>query len=197
MTEADKKKLQIIILVWVLGLGVLGALYALVLMPQQNALQAAQKQVEEEEQRRQDLRLASMPTSREKRTQQVESLDQQRMEMVGDFTDSSGITFAVNEMAREQNLKNFTSSTVKYGSDADYEKCEFLTEQRIRISFQADFIDFVKFVNVLERSRPVIFVDQFAAHRDDENPAEVKADMELACFGRKKTADSQAPEARK
>jgi len=197
MTDTGKKKLRILLGVWMLGLGALGGMYVLVLKPQQESLQAVQRQADEEEQKRQELRLASMPTSREKRRQQMESLDQQRMELVGEFTDSSGITFAVNELARQHNLKNFTSSTVKYGGEAEYEKCQYLTEQRIRISFQADFIDFVKFVNVLERSRPVIFVDRFTAERDEENPAEVQADMELAGFGRKKTADNQAPEIRK
>ncbi len=197
MTDAGKKKLRIFLGVWMLGLGILGGLYVLVLKPQQEEREAVQRQADEEEQRRQDLRLASMPTSREKRRQQLASLDQQRMELVGDFTDSSGITFAVNELARQHNLKNFTSSTVKYGGEAEYEKCQYLTEQRIRVSFQSDFIDFVKFINVLERSQPVIFVDRFTAERDESNPAEVKADMELACFGRKKTADNQAPEARK
>lgn len=197
MTDAGKKKLWIFLGVWMLGLGILVGLYVLVLKPQEEEREAVQRQVDEEEQRRQDLRLASMPTSREKRSQQLASLDQQRMELVGDFTDSSGITFAVNELARQHNLKNFTSSMVKYGGEAEYEKCQYLMEQRIRVSFQSDFIDFVKFINVLERSQPVIFVDHFTAERDENNPAEVKADMELAGFGRKKTADNQAPEARK
>jgi hypothetical protein len=197
MRQDGKKKIMVLVLACLIGLAGLGAFYMLMLSPQKDMLLAKQNQVDQEEQKRQILRLASMPSIREKRIQQLESLNEKLLDMVGDYTDSSGMTFAVSEIARDKNLKYFTTSAVKSGADSDLEKCERLTEQRISVSFNADFMDFMKLINALERSRPVVFIDRLNVLREDENHSEVKADMELACYSRKKQSEENNSDSKK
>lgn len=72
------------------------------------------------------------------------------------------LTLKISEKANELNLSSFSIKSRSDQVKKEIPGYKGLYQSIMDVSFYADFNTFAKFVNTLERNRPVIFVDKFS-----------------------------------
>jgi hypothetical protein len=60
--------------------------------------------------------------------------------------------------------------------------CKALGADYIYVSFKGNFNQFARFVNEMERHKPIIFVDKFTITRSDQSGFDNEINMVLAAF---------------
>jgi len=107
-------------------------------------------------------------------------------EFVVDTERAAGLTFDISQIADRLKVDGFNSKRLAAESYMEIDGCSEIGKGRIEVAFLADFPQFAKFVNMLERSIPVIFVDEFyiSPKKRDRKVHDVR--MTLAYFVRKK-----------
>ena len=93
---------------------------------------------------------------------QIESLDRKLKDFVADFEDSANLTFDLSQIAEEKKVTSFGSKVKSNrGLAAKKDGYQFISENKIDITFTGNFNQFATFLNALERHRPVIFIEKF------------------------------------
>jgi hypothetical protein len=64
-------------------------------------------------------------------------------------------------MAKQAGVQDLSSTNRMPDSYGPINECRHILEGRIQIKFKSSFSQFAKFINLLERHKPVIFVDTF------------------------------------
>jgi hypothetical protein len=67
----------------------------------------------------------------------------------------------IDKMAKQAGLQDFSSTHRMLDSYGPINECRHILEGRMQIKFKSSFTQFAKFINSLERYKPVIFVDTF------------------------------------
>ena len=184
-----KKSHQVIAAIWVCGVVLLVVFHAYVIGAQEQSIAEITQQIAEKEQHRELLQNQSLSTWEAKQMASLQTRRDTVAQYVGDFDDSSSLTFLLSAIARESNVDSFASKSGQSGPDAVTAKCTYIKEQHASVSFGGVFADFVSFLNALERNQPVVFVDKFSVKPQSGKSSHVDADMSLSVFV-KRRADS-------
>jgi hypothetical protein len=67
----------------------------------------------------------------------------------------------INKIAKQAGVQDLSSTNRMPESYDTINECQHIREGRIQIKFKSSFPQFAKFINLLERYKPVIFVDTF------------------------------------
>ena len=180
--HAYKKYLKTMALIWAGALMLFIAAFALLLNPQireKNRLiaEAAKKQKLYD-----GAADAAREDTRKKIISGLETLKSEMFDYAIEPEDSANITLDISRIATAKQVSSFT---IKAGDtkESNKTKSEHLQENRINISFNANFRRFATLLNTLERHRPIIFVDTFRIVKSNKDN---RCDMELSIFVRKR-----------
>ena len=113
---------------------------------------------------------------------QLLSIHEELCSFVISPTQASDLSVDINRIAKNTGLYEFSSTNRMQGAYGSINECEHIVEGRMQVEFKGSFSQFAKFINDLERSRPVIFVDNFEIKRSEDNDDRHEVDMVLVFF---------------
>lgn len=99
-----------------------------------------------------------------------------RLDLVSEFV------VDINRLANKAGLQELNITNRMLGSYSAINECQHIREGRIQIKFESSFSEFAKFVNSLERYKPVIFIDTFKIRRSGSGDRGNDVDMVLTFF---------------
>lgn len=112
-----------------------------------------------------------------------EQADKQRTEL-GGYMILAGhqgeLPIRLRQLAAENRLEGFSSKDVS-GGILDTE-LQYISEQRVNISFAGDFTGFAGFLRAIESNNPAVFVDSFNVTHDSKDDTRITASMESTVY---------------
>ena len=178
--HAYKKYLKTMALVWAGTLMLFVAAFALLLNPQIRERNRLVAEAADKQKLYDGAADAAREDTRRKFTSELETLKSKMNDYAIDSEDSANMTLDISQIAKQ--VSSFTIKTSDQQQSSQTES-KYLRENRINISFNANFRQFAILLNTLERHRPIIFVDSFKIARSNEDN---RVDMELSIFVRKR-----------
>jgi hypothetical protein len=139
----------------------LGAAYGFLFYPRQEQLRRLTAEVKGLEERLTLLQQAQSPRYRE---EQMQTLAQQRAQceqLLFAIKDLNRLDFRLRELARDSQVQGFESRNVFEQVDKPVEKLKRIDQRKMMTQCKADFPQFLRFLNAMERDEPVLFVSQF------------------------------------
>jgi hypothetical protein len=157
----------------------------LVLRPLKGSQKRVENRLAEKKQMYESALRATQEETKIRLNEEIERLQSRLKDFVINFGDSANLTFDIGQVAGEKKLASFSIKGKENSKVTPIPNCDYICENHIDISFTAWFHEFVTFLNVLERHRPVLFVDRFAVRsaRGDGDP---QVSMNLVVFIRKR-----------
>lgn len=94
------------------------------------------------------------------------------------------LTVDIAKIASQAGVKELHSTHRMLNSYSTINECKHVREGRMQIDFKSSFDQFAKLTNMLERNKPVIFIDYFKIIRsaDDSSGSSHKVEMTLTFF---------------
>jgi Tfp pilus assembly protein PilO len=93
----------------------------------------------------------------------------------------------IYNMSKEIGLDAFHIDPWSGGDISAFSECKYVSGQPMKVTFEASFQQFAKFINMLESYKSVIFIDSFSITRSRNDNAKHKVDMNIAVLVAKKT----------
>ena len=180
--HAYKKYLKTMILVWAGALMLFIAVFVLLLNPQIRERNRLFAEVNKKQKLYDGAADAAREDTRKKIIGELETLKSKMYDYAIEPEDSANITLDIGRIAAAKQVSSFTTKTSDKQQSGKTES-KYMQENRINISFNADFRGFATLLNTLERYRPIIFVDTFRVVRSNNDN---RVDMELSIFVRKR-----------
>jgi len=87
--------------------------------------------------------------------------------------------FAVNTIAEQMKISDFTSRYYTGKATASIPNCEHISKTQMNLSWQGTFPQFLHMINRLERHNPVVFVDSFSMVPVENMPGLHEIDLYL------------------
>ena len=189
MNPLYKKYLTTVVLVWAGSFVVFLLANMLILTPQKEIKQQVDKELAEKKQMYETVRKLSQHDSQLKLKEQTERLQDCLKDFLVTAENSGDITFDISRIAGEKKVASFSVKARDSGGGSAVPNCDYISENRIDVTFTSDFNQFAAFLNALERHQPIIFVDKFAITRSETRPDETESGhqvtMELAVLAKK------------
>jgi len=180
--HAYKKYLKTMALVWAGALMFFIAAFALLLNPQIREKNRLFVETANKQKLYDGAADAAREDTRKKFTSELETLKSKMNDYAIDSEDSANMTLDISRIAAAKQVSSFTIKASDQQQSGQTES-KYLRENRINITFNANFRQFAALLNTLERHRPIIFVDTFRIARSNEDN---RVDMELSIFVRKR-----------
>jgi len=191
MKSLSKKYLISLAIVWCSTLLLLVTGYMLLIRPQKKAVDEVKKQLVLNEQ---EYNFAQEARSEQTKVK-LQNLLRDAQDMMDSVSVNSGnaaaLIFEINQIARKFKVEEFTSKRNESFSCEVIEGCKNLGRIWINVSFTADFPQFAKFINTLERHKPFVFVETFDIDRGTKAPSKPEVKMGLAFFVGKELAENK------
>lgn len=92
----------------------------------------------------------------------------------------SGLVFEVGRIAGQLNLAGFSSKSVSVQSTGKSDIKSLISEAWLSVKFAGSYEQFARFVNLLERNSPAIFVEKVLVQRGTKDISECTFEMELS-----------------
>lgn len=190
MKVLPKKYYIALAIVWIATIVVGGGGYYFVLKSQSNTIAKTKAQLVDAEKQYEQAQLAKNDKYKAKLEEQLLASKDRICEFIADPAETAGITFEINQIASDLNVEDFSSKRNETQSCKELPECESLGELYIDIKFDSQFNQFAKFVNLLERHTPFIFVESFEVIRSKLTDKNHKVKMSLAYFVENKLAQN-------
>ncbi len=159
-------------------------IYLLVLSPQRQKMHSVNVKLEKKKENYREAVRISRPEHRKELEKELEALEQKVQDFAIDSENSANLTFAISEIAKANDLRSFSirsSESDVVGGDKDDDT---IKESHIAVSFTGSFQQFARFLNAMERNRPVLFVDNFSIEKGKEHEAGNRVNMDVVGFVR-------------
>jgi len=156
--------------------------YMYVVSPQKKNKKHIGKQLAEKRQAYHSAVEAAKEETKLELTEQIEQLRNSLSDFVIDFKDTANLTLDIGQIAKEKKVASFSIKGNNARRDLEMAGCKHISENYITISFTGSFKQFATFLNVLERHRPVVFVDKFKIARSEQSDSDHRVSMDLAVF---------------
>jgi hypothetical protein len=188
MISIGRKNLIIAGLVWGICLVVFVPLYLFVLKAQEEQLTSLDNEVKGLQNDSDQARIAASVSARENLKNDIENLKTRLGSYVIDSNDIQDLaSVEIFNMAKSIGLEEFHIDPWKGVDVAAFSNCKYVFGQTMIVSFNANFTEFARFINMLERYKTTIFVDSFSINRSSDENAKHKVNMNLAVLVAKQT----------
>jgi hypothetical protein len=158
----------------------------LALVPQQKSKKQIEKKLSDKKQAYHRTVKATQEETKLKLNEEIEHLRNSLKEFVIDTEDSANLIFDISQIAGEKKVGSFSIRAKNKHRGADIPNCNYIREAQIDISFNAGFNQFTTLLSMLERHRPVVFVDEFTITRSERGDLGHPVDMDVSVFVRKR-----------
>jgi len=196
MNDPVKKTILIIASIWAVSLLTCLLFYMLFLSPQQDEINSIQLQLSEKKESNQNLKSAGAAQMRERISDELEKKLQILNNYSFNMNESGKLTYIVGKISGDFDsidTGSFTSKRLMEGSVSKTEGFEHLSEERLNVSFTSDFEGFGRFLNNLERNRPIIFIDKFLMKPEKKESSRVSVNLYLAALVAKANEEESNP----
>ena len=180
MKSIYRKYFKIGILFWAICFIALLLSYLLVLAPQERLRRMTESKLADTKRLAQSARDAAEERNKNLLLEQLSNSGDRLQDFVVEQEDAANLTFDIGRISSEVKLNSFSS--IFTGSDGTIKTDNYkhIIARQISVNFNSSFNKFAIFLNRLERSRPVIFIDTFSITRSAESDSGHKVDMKLA-----------------
>jgi hypothetical protein len=182
MKSSSRKYIISLAIVWCTTLLLLSTGYILVIRPQEKTVDEVKKQLALNEK---EYNFAQEARSEQNKVK-LQNILRDARDMLDSVSVNSGnaaaLIFEINQIARKLKVEEFTSKRNESFSCEVIKGCKNLGQIWINVSFTADFPQFAKFINTLERHKPFVFIETFDIDRGTKASSKPEVKMSLAFF---------------
>jgi len=192
MNPVHRKTLMILVLLWGGALIVFVAIHMFLMLPQRKESTLLGEKLMQKQLMYDSSRAAASEWARGILTQKVKELTGELDRFVAEVDELDGIWFSVSGIADEIGVDTFQSRGIDSESYSLMPNCYDIGTASLEVHFSGSFRKFAKFVNQLERYKPVVFIDNFTISRSrkEDSPPETK--LILSVFVRVPEEDKAA-----
>jgi len=178
MKTNTEKYLKIAAMVWSGCFVVFLLVFVLILYP----LNKRQNQIESEFRKLKIDADAAFIASQEQTKQRMKELVKKTNDRLGDFMIEADRTSNIShEIIQLSNKIGLNIEVIPAAQrNTAFDECKYVSGQYFQISFTAGYNEFARFLNELERYRPVIFIDTFSITKSRPDEARPVINMNLA-----------------
>ena len=180
MKSIYRKYFKIGILFWAVCFIILLLSYLLVLAPQERLRRMTERKLADTKLLAQSAREAAQERNKNLLIEQLSNSGNRLKDFVIDQENANNLTFDIGRISSEVKLNSFSSIFTGSEGTIKTDKYKHIIARQISVTFNSSFNKFAIFLNTLERSRPVIFIDTFSITRSGESDSGHKVDMKLA-----------------
>lgn len=157
--------LKVSALIWSFFLVIFVMFYFLVMAPEYQKRNKIEKEFAESKKDFDFAQKAAQEESKSRLKNEIERLQNNMDSYVLDNKKAADLTFDITRIASECKISSFNikNSDTQAGMESDDPNNIF--EKHYKVSFIAKFPEFAKFLNMLERHQPVLFIDNFILSR--------------------------------
>jgi hypothetical protein len=112
--------------------------------------------------------------------EQLSKSDDRLKDFVIEQENAANLTFDIGRISSEVKLNSFSSNFTGGERTIKTDNYKHIIARQISVNFNSSFNKFAIFLNTLERSQPVIFIDTFSITRSTESDSGHKVNMKLA-----------------
>ncbi|MHC4475233.1 MAG: GspMb/PilO family protein [Planctomycetota bacterium] len=185
MKPSYKKYFKTVAAVWAGCCVLLGAAYMFLLAPQAKDARQIREMLEEKKSIYEDARQAAKAETKAQLQKEIEALQNKLGDFVIEFEDAADVRFDISQIARNKKVNSFSIKRDNSRKETTLAGCELIGQNCVSIDFSGNFNQFAKFLNALERNRPVVFVDEFKVVRSKKDELQRQVEMDLSFFVRK------------
>ena len=182
MKSLPRKYVISLAVVWCSTLLLLGVAYFLLIRPQSINVQETKNQLSLSEQDYDAAQQARNEQSKTKLQNKLQDAEELLASVSVTSENAAALIFEISQTARKLQVQEFTSKRNDTTSCEIIEGCKNLGRIGLDVSFVADFPQFAKFVNMLERHKPYVFVETFDVDRGKKATEKPKIKMKLTFF---------------
>ena len=180
MKSIYRKYFKIGILFWVVCFIVLLLSYLLVLAPQERLRRMTERKLADTKHLAQSAREAAEERNKNLLLEQLSNSGNRLKDFVVEQENAANLTFDIGRISSEVKLNSFSSIFTGSEGTIKTDNYKHIIARQISVNFNSSFNKFAIFLNTLERSRPVVFIDTFSITRSGESDSGHKVDMKLA-----------------
>ncbi|MBN1764862.1 MAG: hypothetical protein JW860_06360 [Sedimentisphaerales bacterium] len=184
MDPIYKRYIKTVAVIWTVCFCLFIVFYTLALLPQEDELIEISSKHEKARRNYEQAQSIASDLSRDKLSDQVKELKLVLSDYITDFNVISNEIFRINKMMGEIELGSFKSSSKPITNYKNFPNCSQVGEIPFEFNFTCDFPLFVEIINLLERHKPIVFVDQFEIIRSPDNNKGHKVKISLSLFTR-------------
>ncbi|MGB2864697.1 MAG: hypothetical protein WBC05_15325 [Sedimentisphaerales bacterium] len=180
MKSIYRKYFKIGIIFWAVCFIGLLLSYLLVLAPQERTRRTTERKLADTKHLAQSAREAALEENKNLLLEQLSDSGKRLKDFVIEQENVANLTFDIGRIKSKVELNAFSS--IFTGSEGTIKKDDYkhIIARQISVNFNSSFNKFAIFLNTLERSRPVFFIDTFSITRSGESDSGHKVDMKLA-----------------
>jgi len=188
MNLGYRKYLKVVAFIWVGCFAGFVLVYFLVLMPQEKFKAQTERQLAETKRISSEAKRAAREETRKDLDEQIKNFEKRLEDFVINPANAANLTFDISQISSDTNVDSFSITATGSEGLTRIANCDYICEKYIYVSFTASFEKFATFLNLLERYRPVIFVDTFSIIRSNEDVSGHQVNMRLAVLVRRDAA---------
>jgi Tfp pilus assembly protein PilO len=187
INAAYKKHILMLGVVWAVSLVLAVLAFVLVISPRLNVAAKLAGDAAKNKQKYEEAVSAAREENKKKLADELEILKTGLKDYAVEAEDFANLTFDISRIAADKQIIDVSVKTPEQAKTKEQLDSKNLTENRVDISFQSNYVQFASFLNALERHRPVVFIDMFKLSRGERNEPGVKIDMDLTVFVKKRS----------
>ncbi len=189
MSFTGVKYLKTAAVVWGVCIAVFVPAYSFVLKPQAAGLDSKTREYNEIKSQADTARFEAEGSTLLAAQKRIDEMKSQLDRFVVSSKENiqSLASLEIYNMSKEIGLDAFHIDPWSGGDIPAFSECKYVTGQPMKVTFEASFQQFAKFLNMLESYKSVIFIDSFSITRSRDNNAKHKVDMNLAVLVVKQT----------
>lgn len=185
MDPTYRRYFKTVSLIWAACIGILALLYVFALLPQEKTIANTEAELTG---KKFEYKVAQSDGGEKIRAylrQQLEDSENDLSNYATDLAEAGQLQLAITQAIREIGVGMFRNLGKTAEAYAKIDNCYYIGEIYFTVSFTADFKQFVRLINVLERHKPVVFVDKFRIVRSRKAQQTHKVEMTLSIFVKK------------
>ncbi|MHC4114959.1 MAG: GspMb/PilO family protein [Planctomycetota bacterium] len=179
MSPIRKKYLAILAAVWGCGFLALFAFQLCLVLPQNEIFAFLQEKLQKKQLELNDTKLANKAEIRATWQQKVDALTEKLADFVAEPNVLDKLAFTMSKIAGEIKVDGYTSRDTSGELYSKMPNFGYTGQTETSISFNGTFSKLAKFINTLERNKPVIFIDSFTITKSQSSATEHKANILL------------------
>ena len=194
MKASYKKFLLMLALLWGSAFMVLSGTHMLLMLPQQKEAELLGKQLMEKRLKYDRSKAADSEQVRAQLSEKVSELTEELDIFAVKVDDLDSLWFNISRIASEIGVEGFQGRGKDEESYSLIPNCYNIGTASMEVDFAGSFTKFAKFINRLERYKPVVFIDKFTITRPNREGLEPRSKLFLSVFVRVPAEDRLAEE---
>jgi len=183
--KADYKRLLIVlVMVWGGAFVLLLGTHMFLILPQQKESKLLGEQLMEKRLRYDISKAADSEQLRAQLSERVSGLTEELGRFAAEVDELDGLWFSISRIAGEIGVESFQSKGMDDESYSVIPNCYDIGTASTEVNFFGSFGKFARFINQLERYKPVVFIDEFTITRARKEGSGPGAKLVLSVFVR-------------